>query len=124
MAITAPASGMTRQILEALARFATAQMRRLGIGAISPHWQARAAVCEQCPMRVLRCGVSYCGKPFLQMVNRDPALDGCGCPCHDKAKSPSEHCPIDPSHRAATTDGGHCTCKWCLEISRLTVNPR
>jgi hypothetical protein len=84
-----------------------------------PHWEARAAVCARCPLCVVSCGVSYCGKPFLRQVERDPVVDGCGCSCHDKAKSPSEHCPIDSSHRAAVVTDGRCSCKWCVEITRL-----
>jgi hypothetical protein len=82
--------------------------------AAHPRWAERAAACETCPLRVIRCGVSYCGQPFLEKVDRDPAIDGCGCPCHAKAKSPTEHCPLNRFNRAVeTTAAGGCTCKWC-----------
>lgn len=110
---------MTRWVLEALGRFCAARLRQLGLASIYPHWQARAALCEKCPLCVVRCGVSYCGTPLLLQIDRDPIVDGCGCPCHDKAKSPSEHCPIDSSHRAAETTNGQCSCKWCREMARL-----
>ena len=64
-------------------------------------------------MRVIQCGKSYCGKPFLQLVNRDEALDGCGCPTLAKAKDPEEHCPVDPAFQASHIIDGRCTCKWC-----------
>ena len=110
-----------RQAIEALGRFATAQARRWGNGSIYPLWQVRAEVCETCTMRVVRCGVSYCGKPYLQQVSRDPAVDGCGCPCRDKARSANEHCPIDRKYEAAVPLRRDCTCKWCMRISEVLV---
>ena len=84
-------------------------------------WAQRARICETCSMRRIVRGVSYCGRPFLQQVQRDHAEDGCGCPCHDKARDPSEHCPIDERHRPATRQDGACTCKWCAAAARLDV---
>jgi len=113
MAASATATGVTRFFLEALGKFATARLRQVGALRDYPHWEARAAVCERCPLRVIRCGVSYCGTPLLRQIDRDPTIDGCGCPCHDKAKSAAEHCPIDGHHQAAVRHNGECSCKWC-----------
>jgi hypothetical protein len=113
MARLATAAGVTRYFLEAVGKFATARLRRVGALPIYPHWEVRAEVCERCPLRVMRCGVSYCGSPLLRQIDRDPAIDGCGCPCHDKAKSAEEHCPIDRHHQPAVSDDGGCNCKWC-----------
>ncbi|MGD0767725.1 MAG: hypothetical protein ABSB42_05960 [Tepidisphaeraceae bacterium] len=113
MATSATATGVTRYFLEALGKFATARLRRVGALRVYPQWEARAAVCERCPLRVIRYGVSYCGTPLLRQIDRDPAIDGCGCPCHDKAKSAQEHCPIDGHHQAAVRHNGECSCKWC-----------
>jgi hypothetical protein len=107
------ATDRVRQLREALGKFALARLRGIGIAKVHPDWEARAAICEQCPMRVVRCGVSYCGTPYLQQIDREPAVDGCGCPCRAKAQSPGEHCPIDARHRAAATEAGSCNCKWC-----------
>lgn len=97
----------------AAAKAAGDRLRRLGILQARVDWPARARLCERCPMRVIRRGTSYCGRPFLEDVGRDEAVDGCGCPTRAKAKDPSEHCPIDPSHRPARIIDGRCTCKWC-----------
>jgi hypothetical protein len=113
MATSAPATGVTRFLLEAVGKFAAARLRGVGALKIHPDWQSRATVCERCPLRVIKCGVSYCGNPLLQQIDRDPAVDGCGCACRDKAKSPSEHCPIDRHHGPAERDGADCSCKWC-----------
>ena len=90
-----------------------AKMRSLGLLTESRDWMARAEVCERCPLRVSKCGVSYCGTPFAQLIDRDPVTQGCGCPTRAKAKDPKEHCPITLRHRAATRDGAKCDCKWC-----------
>jgi hypothetical protein len=102
-----------RRLTAALYRFGSARLRRVGVGETHPDWQKRAEICEYCPMRAIRCGVSYCGKPFLQLIDRDPSIDGCGCPFHDKAKSPSEHCPIDRRGQPARHSASDCSCKWC-----------
>src|SRR5271165_1021302 len=115
MATSAPATGVTRALLEALGKFAAARLRQVGALRVHPRWETRAAVCERCPIRVVRCGISYCGNPLLKQIDRDPALDGCGCPCRDKAKSPDEHCPVNGRHQAAASDGRGCSCKWCAE---------
>jgi hypothetical protein len=95
-----------------MAKAASARLRQIGVGATAGNWSARAAICETCPMRVVSRGVSYCGTPFLRMIDRDPVLDGCGCPTRDKAKSPDEHCPVDNRFQSPSR-GPKCNCKWC-----------
>jgi hypothetical protein len=103
------------RLSRAAAKAAGARMRRLGLFRESVDWAARAQICERCPMRVIHNKTSYCGRPFLEDVDRDPAVDGCGCPTIAKAKDPAEHCPLDPFHRPAATNlAGRCTCKWCV----------
>ncbi len=102
-----------RSISRAMAKGASARLRRLGITPTAVAWTSRAAACETCSMRVLRRGVSYCGTPFLQLIDRDPAVDGCGCPTRDKAKSADEHCPVDRHFRPAVMAGEKCSCRWC-----------
>ena len=97
----------------AAAKSAASRLRRMGLLPQSVDWARRAAVCEACPLRSIRRGVTYCGRPFLEQVERDPVHEGCGCPTRAKAKSPQEHCPLDRQHRAAVSSGGTCTCKWC-----------
>ena len=114
MATSAPVTGISRFLLEALGKFAAAQLRNLGALMIYRDWESRAAICERCAMRVIRRGVSYCGNPLPVQIERDPAVDGCGCPCHSKAKSPSEHCPVDARYQPAEQDADECSCKWCV----------
>jgi hypothetical protein len=102
-----------RSISLAMAKGAAARMRRMGIVPTAVEWTARAAICEGCPMRVLRGGVTYCGTPFLRLIDRDPAVDGCGCPTRDKAKSPDEHCPVDRHFQRPVRVGERCNCRWC-----------
>ena len=108
-----------RAISAAMAKAAAARLRRTGALATRVDWAARAEVCERCPLRVVRGNVSYCGTPFLRQIDRDPTVDGCGCPTWDKARAPGEHCPITSRHLAASNDGGRCSCKWC----DLTADP-
>jgi hypothetical protein len=110
-----------RSISAAMAKAAGARLRSLGTLPTSVDWAARAAVCERCPLSVVRGGVTYCGTPFLRQVNRDPTVDGCGCPTRDKARSPGEHCPITTRHAAATTQDGRCSCKWCAIATAAPV---
>jgi hypothetical protein len=110
-------SGITRYFLQALGKFATARLRQVGAMSVYPDWQARAEVCERCALRVVSCGNSYCGSPLLKQIERDPAVDGCGCPCHDKAKSAGEHCPINERYQPAEKHDGACNCKWCTVVS-------
>ena len=95
-----------------MAKAAAARLRGLGMLNVATDWERKAAVCERCPLRVVKCGVSYCGNPYLQQIDRDPAIDGCGCPCREKAKTPGEHCPIDRTYRPAALKEP-CTCRWC-----------
>ncbi len=97
----------------AAAKAAGARLRRLGVIRTAGDWAARAAACERCPLRRVYQGVTYCGRPFLQQAARDPAVDGCGCPTVDKARSPAEHCPLDRHNRPAVDSDSGCTCKWC-----------
>jgi hypothetical protein len=122
MGTSATATGVTRYFLEAVGKFAAARLRQVRAMRVHPNWEARAAACERCPIRVISCGVSYCGNPLLRQLDRDPAIDGCGCPCHDKSKDPTEHCPIDSHYEAAERNGGECSCKWCGgEKSKLEI---
>ena len=102
-----------KNLSRAAAKSAAARWRQVARGNIAPDWSQRAETCERCPLRVIHNGISYCGKPFLNQINRDPATDGCGCPCHPKAKSPDEHCPLDIHHLPARGDNLGCNCKWC-----------
>ena len=102
----------------AAAKAAKARLREIGIGSVAPDWARRAAECERCPLRVIRRNVSYCGRPLLERMHRDVALEGCGCPTHAKAQSPDEHCPLDGAHRAAATIDGRCNCKWCAPVKK------
>jgi hypothetical protein len=104
----------------AAAKSASARLRQLGVLRDRVDWPTRAAACERCPMRVISAGTSYCGTPFLRNVNRDPAVDGCGCPTIAKAKDPREHCPMTAGHQPArqqparpTSSVARCDCKWC-----------
>jgi len=101
----------------AAAKAAKATLRQRGWLPSASNWAARAEICERCPMRIVKCGVSYCGKPFLQQIERDQVLDGCGCPTHKKAKDPSEHCPIIRLGVAASRSEIGCNCKWCTSLS-------
>jgi hypothetical protein len=109
-------SGSFRSITLAMAKAASAKLRKVGVGKVATDWATRAAICERCPMRVVHRGVSYCGTPFLQQIDRDPALDGCGCPTRDKARAPEEHCPLT----TRGSDANQCRCKWCM--GSLAVN--
>jgi hypothetical protein len=104
------------QFSRAAAKAASAKLRGAGLLREAANWPVRAAECERCPLRVIQCGVSYCGKPFLQQAIRDAAVDGCGCPTRAKAKDAAEHCPITRQHRERQTTGP-CDCKWC-DIAR------
>ncbi len=97
----------------AAAKSASSRLRRMGLLTERVDWAARAEVCERCPLRVIHKKISYCGRPFLQQVDRDPTVDGCGCPVRAKAMDPAEHCPLTPRHLLATTHGDTCDCKWC-----------
>jgi hypothetical protein len=105
-----------RSISAAMAKAASARLRSIGAGRTAANWADRAAICERCPMRVVRRGVSYCGTPFLQLIDRDPVVDGCGCPTRDKAMSPGEHCPVDRTFQLPVIFKGQCNCRWCTGV--------
>lgn len=106
--------GVFAALSRAAAKSAAARLRSLRALPARVDWPARAAACERCPMRVVAGCTSYCGTPFLRKVNRDPALDGCGCPTIAKAKDPGEHCPVTSRHQASRQNPtGACDCKWC-----------
>ena len=106
--------GVFAALSRAAAKSAASRLRRMGVLPERVDWASRAAACERCPLRVVSAGVSYCGTPFLKQVDRDPALDGCGCPTVAKAKDPAEHCPVTVRHAGATRDATRgCDCKWC-----------
>jgi hypothetical protein len=113
MSVFSCCSSTLKELSRAAAKSAASRLRQLGIGSTHADWARRAEMCERCPLRVVRRGVSYCGDPFLEQIHRDPTIDGCGCPTRAKAKDPSEHCPIDRHYSVAVTVGGHCTCRWC-----------
>jgi hypothetical protein len=104
-------SNSFRSISVAMAKAASARWRQLSGGRTAVDWVAREEVCARCPMQVISGGTSYCGTPFLRKIDRDPVLDGCGCPTRSKAKSPDEHCPVNANYEAAAE--GQCDCKWC-----------
>jgi hypothetical protein len=106
--------GAFAALSRAAAKSAAAKLRGLRVLPVRIDWPARAAACERCPMRVVANNVSYCGTPFLRKPDRDPFVDGCGCPTIAKAKDPKEHCPLTASHRPATAAPERCDCKWCV----------
>ena len=108
-------------LARAAGKAATSKLRLVGAVAEAEDWPVKAAVCERCPLRVVQCNVSYCGRPLLKQVVRDPVQHGCGCPTRAKAKDPSEHCPITARHEASTGDA-NCQCKWC-DATRPQVLP-
>ena len=83
--------------------------------AVHPAWQSRAEVCQRCPLCVVQCGKSYCGKPLLRQIDRHEPTDGCGCPVNAKAHDPNEHCPRNRSWDASSK-GEDCDCVWCVAL--------
>ncbi len=117
MACSSCSSSPFRDLTRAMAKAASARLRGVGALKVADNWTTRAAICENCPLMVVRGNTSYCGTPFLQKIDRDPGIDGCGCPTRDKARSPAEHCPLDARHRPATQESNICNCKWCRSAS-------
>ena len=98
----------------AAAKYASARLRDAGLAETDPRAQERLRVCATCPLRVEHGGVAHCGRPMHLRPFADPhALPGCGCPLSDKARDPSEHCPLDDAEAAAG-----CRCRWCTASSR------
>lgn len=106
--------GTFASLSRAAAKSAAAKLRKAGLLPVRVDWQARAETCARCPLLVRRGRDTYCGRPYLEQPTRDPATDGCGCPTLDKAKDPTEHCPLTPRHLPATDDAAACNCKWCV----------
>jgi hypothetical protein len=73
---------------KAAAKSAASRLRRLGLLRQASDWASRASICETCHLRHVYKGASYCGRPFLQQIDRDNAEDGCGCPVREKARAP------------------------------------
>jgi hypothetical protein len=85
--------------------------------AVHPEWETRAEICQRCPLVVVQCRKSYCGKPLLRHLDRDEATDGCGCPVNLKARDPGEHCPRNVAWEASSkTDALTCDCTWCASL--------
>lgn len=108
-------SPVFKSLSRAAAKAASARVRALGGLAVHPRWQQRAEICERCPMRVIAGGRTYCGSPFLRKIERDPAVDGCGCPTLAKARDPHEHCPLNARFAPAVRQGDACDCRWCVQ---------
>jgi hypothetical protein len=111
-----------RALSHAAAKSAAARLRRMGLLRQRHDWAARASLCERCPLCVIRRGISYCGKPLLERLAREQN-PGCGCPTHDKAKDPAEHCPVDLRYQPARRNADVCNCKWCAQQNRGTAQP-
>jgi len=107
-----------RALSKAAAKSASSRMRSMGLLPAKTDWVMRATICETCPLRVVSRGASYCGRPFLQKIDRDPVLDGCGCPTRAKAQDPTEHCPITPRFLKSSETPTDCNCKWCEAARR------
>jgi hypothetical protein len=103
---------MFKSLSRAAAKSAAAKLRSWHGLPTYPAWAGRATICENCPIRRVYAGVSYCGSPYLQQPIRQP-IEGCGCPTREKAKDPAEHCPLTRSNRPASQSPGKCDCKWC-----------
>jgi hypothetical protein len=97
------------------AKRARSALRGAGVGKHHAGWADRAAACARCPLSVVVCGKSYCGKPLLRQLDRDEPTQGCGCPIRLKAQDPAEHCPrtfrYEPSSKG---DAATCDCVWCV----------
>ena len=106
-------STVFKSLSRAAAKAASSKLRNMGALPVALNWSARAIQCERCPMRVIERGVSYCGRPYLRRIARDSENEGCGCPTREKAKSPTEHCPLTINGRSAGYVNGKCNCKWC-----------
>lgn len=113
-----PTAPRVRSLARAAYKFAGSVVRRFKVIPEATNWPQRAEVCERCPMRVVQCGISYCGKPFARLPIRDTVTQGCGCPTRAKAKDPAEHCPLTVQYVAAVQSGDGCDCKWCRLVQK------
>lgn len=104
------------RVVGAGGRAASAVARERGVGRVHPLWVQRASVCQTCPLCVVKCGKSYCGKPFLNQIERDEPTEGCGCPVVPKAKDPTEHCPRN-AHFEPSSKSESCDCIWCTRTA-------
>ncbi|MFT3789064.1 MAG: hypothetical protein QM770_23300 [Tepidisphaeraceae bacterium] len=111
------------KLVSAGVKRAESLFRSIGVGHEHPQWQARAEICSRCPLVVVKCGKSYCGRPFLNQVERDEPTEGCGCPVLAKAKDPREHCPRD-LHFDASSKTEDCDCMWCTTLRERVVSSR
>jgi hypothetical protein len=123
VASASPARLLVRLAQAGLKRTAAA-FRSAGMASTAPDWPARAEVCARCTLVVVKCGKSYCGRPFLNQIERDEPTEGCGCPVLPKAKDPAEHCPRDLHYNKPTVnESGHCNCMWCVDRRRRVSAP-
>lgn len=99
-----------KTLSRAAAKSAAAKLRTAGALHVSVDWRRRLEICKSCPLHTERRGISYCGKPLLEQVRRDP-VEGCGCPVRAKSQNPAEHCPVNATH--FTANRSVCDCKWC-----------
>jgi len=110
-------NNMLSTLTRAAVKSTAARLRSLGLLTVDSQWAVKAEICERCVMRVVQCNVSYCGKPLLSQIDRDPVTDGCGCPTRKKAQDPAEHCPLNTRHLAASRTDDVCNCKWCSQLN-------
>jgi hypothetical protein len=111
-------STLIRKLTNAAYKASRARLRAIGMGRTHPQWAERATICETCPLRIIEKKVSYCGRPFLHDIDRDPTINGCGCPTIPKAQDLTEHCPLNRQHLPANTTSLTCDCKWCTQLRR------
>jgi hypothetical protein len=119
-AVLSPSRLLARLVYASI-NFSRSHIRdTLGTG-VHPQWQDRMEICESCPLRVVKCGKSYCGKPLLQNIDREEHAEGCGCPTRAKARDPQAHCPRTRNYEPPTTTKQSCDCVWC---EKLRLNQR
>ncbi|MGC4032284.1 MAG: hypothetical protein QM754_11245 [Tepidisphaeraceae bacterium] len=102
MATASPAK-LLYTLARAAGKAATSKLRLAGFVPEANDWAAKAEICERCPLRVVKCTVSYCGQPLLRNLVRDPVTDGCGCPTLRQGERPvgalPHHAPPRGQHR-------------------------
>jgi len=117
VSISSPSRVLARLVFASI-NFTRSSVRDLTGGSVHPQWQERMEACERCPMRVVQCGKSYCGKPLLKQVEREEHLDGCGCPTRAKARDTQGHCPRTAGYAEPTTTKASCDCVWCSTLRK------